>query len=69
MKLRRVAGPAGIGAMRFLGIDYGARRIGLSYGDELGVAAGHAPAREMVLVDDGELAPRRKVAQEGHDAE
>lgn len=25
-------------AMRFLGIDYGTRRIGLSYGDELGVA-------------------------------
>jgi putative holliday junction resolvase len=25
-------------AMRCLGIDYGARRIGLSYGDELGVA-------------------------------
>src|SRR5258708_6414242 len=24
--------------MRCLGIDYGARRIGLSYGDELGVA-------------------------------
>ena len=24
--------------MRFLGIDYGSRRIGLSYGDELGVA-------------------------------
>ncbi|MBM3865639.1 MAG: Holliday junction resolvase RuvX [Verrucomicrobia bacterium] len=24
--------------MRFLGIDYGTRRIGLSYGDELGVA-------------------------------
>jgi putative Holliday junction resolvase len=24
--------------VRFLGIDYGARRIGLSYGDELGVA-------------------------------
>lgn len=24
--------------MRFLGIDHGARRIGLSYGDELGVA-------------------------------
>ncbi len=24
--------------MRFLGIDYGARRIGLSYGDELAVA-------------------------------
>ena len=38
MKLRRVPWPAGIGAMRFLGIDYGARRIGLSYGDDLGVA-------------------------------
>lgn len=25
-------------AMRCLGIDYGARRVGLSYGDELGVA-------------------------------
>jgi len=24
--------------MRCLGIDYGTRRIGLSYGDELGVA-------------------------------
>ncbi|MEY3609384.1 MAG: hypothetical protein RLZZ447_2172, partial [Verrucomicrobiota bacterium] len=24
--------------MRFLGIDYGTRRIGLSFGDELGVA-------------------------------
>ncbi len=24
--------------MRFLGIDYGSRRIGLSYGDDLGVA-------------------------------
>ncbi len=24
--------------MRFLGIDYGTRRLGLSYGDELGVA-------------------------------
>jgi putative Holliday junction resolvase len=24
--------------MRFLGIDYGGRRVGLSYGDELGVA-------------------------------
>src|SRR5258707_3666255 len=24
--------------MRFIGIDYGTRRIGLSYGDELGVA-------------------------------
>jgi putative Holliday junction resolvase len=38
MKLRRATRPAGIGAMRFLGIDYGARRIGLSYGDDLGVA-------------------------------
>lgn len=28
----------GVSAMRCLGIDYGARRIGLSFGDELGVA-------------------------------
>jgi putative Holliday junction resolvase len=27
-----------MGGMRFLGIDYGDRRIGLSFGDELGVA-------------------------------
>lgn len=26
------------GGMRFLGIDYGTRRIGLAYGDELGIA-------------------------------
>lgn len=38
MKLRRRVAGVRIGAMRFLGIDYGARRIGLSYGDELGVA-------------------------------
>lgn len=42
--------------MRFLGIDYGDRRIGLSYGDELGVAtplpaitaADEARRREML---------------------
>ena len=38
MKLRRTAGGAEIGGMRFLGIDPGTRRIGLAYGDELGVA-------------------------------
>jgi len=38
MKLRRWDPGAGIRAMRFLGIDYGTRRIGLSFGDELGVA-------------------------------
>lgn len=32
------AGPRRNRRVRFLGIDYGARRIGLSYGDELGVA-------------------------------
>jgi putative Holliday junction resolvase len=38
LKLRQPAGCIGMAAMRCLGIDYGARRIGLSYGDELGVA-------------------------------
>ena len=36
--------------MRCLGIDYGARRIGLSYGDELGVAT---PLPALIDVDDG----------------
>ena len=35
--------------MRFLGIDYGARRIGLSYGDELGVAT---PLPALVQADE-----------------
>ncbi len=34
----RVAAIAGVGSLRCLGIDYGAKRIGLSFGDELGVA-------------------------------
>lgn len=38
MKLRRAGRPVPIARMRCLGIDYGERRIGLSYGDELGVA-------------------------------
>lgn len=38
LKLHRRGRPAGMAAMRCLGIDYGARRIGLSYGDDLGVA-------------------------------
>jgi putative holliday junction resolvase len=36
-------------AMRCLGIDYGARRIGLSYGDELGVAT---PLPALTDADD-----------------
>lgn len=35
--------------MRFLGIDYGTRRIGLSYGDELGVAT---PLPALIEVDE-----------------
>lgn len=38
MKLRRGRAGGGIHRVRFLGIDYGTRRIGLSYGDELAVA-------------------------------
>jgi len=34
--------------MRFLGIDYGARRVGLSYGDDLGVAT---PLPALIDVD------------------
>lgn len=36
--------------MRYLGIDYGARRIGLSYGDELAVAT---PLPALTDVDEG----------------
>lgn len=36
--------------MRYLGIDYGARRIGLSYGDELAVAT---PLPAITEADDG----------------
>lgn len=38
MNLRRARGPGEVAAMRFIGIDYGTRRLGLAYGDELGVA-------------------------------
>ncbi len=38
MKLRPAGCGAQIRAMQCLGIDYGTRRIGLSYGDEIGVA-------------------------------
>ena len=36
--------------MRFLGIDYGARRIGLSFGDDLGVAT---PLAALAMADPG----------------
>ena len=39
-----------MGSMRCLGIDYGARRIGLSYGDELGVAT---PLPALTQADPG----------------
>lgn len=35
--------------MRFLGIDYGERRIGLSFGDELGVAVPLSAATEKTF--------------------
>ena len=38
MKLRRTDEAGEIGPMRFIGIDYGTRRLGLAYGDEIGVA-------------------------------
>lgn len=38
MKLRRLRPRGGIGRMRCLGIDFGTRRIGLAFGDDLGVA-------------------------------
>lgn len=38
MKLRPCARAVDLRWMRCLGIDYGTRRIGLSYGDDLGVA-------------------------------
>ncbi len=41
--------------MRFLGIDYGDRRIGLSYGDQLGVAT---PLPAITAVDE----PKRRAA-------
>lgn len=49
MKLRPRTATARIGGMRCLGIDYGTRRIGLSYGDELGVAT---PLPALIEADE-----------------
>ena len=49
MNLHRISRRGGMGRMRCLGIDYGARRIGLSYGDELGVAT---PLPALVDADE-----------------
>ncbi len=53
--------------MRILGIDYGERRIGLSYGDELGVAvplpAAVAPTPEARLEQVIDLARERGVTE------
>lgn len=51
--------------MRFLGIDYGTRRIGLAYGDELGIATplpalvDAEPARRWLTL--GELVRQRRI--------
>ena len=42
--------------MRFLGIDYGSRRIGLAYGDELGIAT------PLPALTDAEPKQRRRPA-------
>ncbi len=53
--------------MRCLGIDHGARRIGLSYGDELGVAT---PLPALIEADEGRrwtallaLVTRRRITE------
>ena len=48
--------------MRAIGIDYGERRIGLSYGDEIGVATPLEPAIEKS--EDERIAHLARVAQE-----
>ena len=50
LKLHRRWSPGGMAAMRCLGIDYGARRVGLSYGDDLGVAT---PLPALIDADPG----------------
>jgi len=51
--------------MRCLGIDYGEKRIGLSYGDELGVAtplpAVAGPARADLLRELGRIVQERRI--------
>lgn len=49
MKLRQSRRGGVNSAVRFLGIDHGTRRIGLSFGDELGVAT---PLPALVEADD-----------------
>jgi putative Holliday junction resolvase len=50
MKLRREDAAVEIQAMRCLGIDFGTRRIGLAFGDELGVAT---PLPALIEPDPG----------------
>ena len=51
--------------MRYLGIDYGERRIGLSFGDELGLAlplpAATAPKKKARLGQIGQIIEERRV--------
>jgi putative Holliday junction resolvase len=53
--------------MRILGIDYGERRIGLAYGDDLGVAvplpAATAPTAEARLAQVIAIARERRVTE------
>lgn len=59
--------PLSPGGMRILGIDYGERRIGLSYGDELGVAvplpAARAPTEDGRLDEIVAVARERRVTE------
>lgn len=49
MKLHRTRAPAELAPMRCLGIDFGTRRIGLAFGDELGVAT---PLPALIEADE-----------------
>lgn len=53
--------------MRFLGIDYGEKRIGLSFGDDLGLAsplpAAVEPTKEQRLAHIGDVIRERRVTE------
>ena len=56
----------GMGVRRFLGIDYGEKRIGLSYGDELGLAVPLGAATQKTkkerLAHIGKIIEQRKIS-------
>jgi putative Holliday junction resolvase len=49
--------------MRYLGVDVGARRIGLAVSDELGVTAQPLPTLDLVAQDDPIAAIRELIAR------